>query len=206
MATDPKKKSKPSYLRPLTPREILRRAYKQAGALDALPKLRDRPSDVERLARAVGISEKVAQGLTFKEEQALEADLAIIAAGRISGTIPERLVAKWLLQQNVPYEGMGEAARLQRGFAFQVPLLGGRERSGGTVVDIYVSPDASRTEMGALVYPEGEYWHKMGDQPIKDKAKYEMLRAMGYEVHVMWDWEAETPGLLDAKMRQVLKL
>lgn len=200
------KKIEPYKIRKITPRDIQRMAYRQAGMLDMLPSIRDTPSDIERLLRAGGLSEKIAQGLTFQEQQELEADLSFIAAGKTSGTLPERLVAKWLVSHDFPYEGMGDANRLNRGFAFQVPLLGGRERNGGTVVDFVVSASASRTKQGLAIFPEGAYWHKQLENSIKDESKYQRLKAAGYEVMTLWDYEALEPGVLDEKMRAALKM
>jgi hypothetical protein len=189
-------------------RDIIREAYRKAGALDLLPKQRNTPSDLQRVLRAARITESLAVNLSEREQQELETDLSAIGimAGRVSGTLPERLVAKWLLGRNVPYEGMGNQARLSRGFAFQVPLLGGRDSRGGTVADIVVSPDASKTQNGLIIYPEGLHFHNRADSIAKDEAKYQQLRALGYEVTVLWDYQAENPGELDRIMREAMRV
>jgi hypothetical protein len=144
--------------------------------------------------------------ISFEEQQQLEADLALvgITAGRTSGTLPERLVAKWLLNNNYSYGGMGLNYNRSADFAFQVPLLGGKGVAGGTVVDIFVSPNASNTRFGTAVFPEGYYWHNLPNQALKDKTKYATLEMLGYKVVTMWDYETENFGLLDQKMRQIV--
>src|SRR5690349_19695775 len=90
-------KKKPAVPMPRKPskRDLIRKAWRAAGALDYLPKLRKSPSDLERILSAAHITEKIAKNLSYKEQSELEADLSAIGimAGRTSGTLPERLVA-----------------------------------------------------------------------------------------------------------------
>lgn len=185
-----------------TARDLERKIYRSAGLLDMLPKLRDVPTDLERALRSAGISGRIAQNLTQKEEAELEAAIGVIAAGKTSGTLPERLVAKWLLQRGFELEGVG--VPVTRGWGFQVPMLGGRDSRGGTVVDIFISPQASKTAKGVAIYPEGAYWHMRVGQFERDQVKYNQLTAMGIRVVTLWDYEAMQPGILDAKMREAI--
>jgi hypothetical protein len=192
----------PPRKRKLSKRDIERKIYGSAGLLDQLPRIRQASTDLERALRASGITGRIAQNLTQKEEQELEAAIGVIAAGRTSGTLPERLVAKWLLQRGYELEGVG--VPVSKGWGFQVPMLGGRDSRGGTVVDIFISPQASKTPKGVAIYPEGAYWHMKAAQFERDQIKYQKLVTMGLRVVTLWDYEAAQPGILDAKMREAV--
>lgn len=194
--------------RPPTPRDIIRQAYKSAGALQFMPRERQGSTDIQRILRATKLDERIAQGQTFAEQQQLEADLTIIAAGRTAGTLPERLVAKYLLDKGYSYGGMSYQYNPNSGgFGFQVPILGGRSNMQGTgsVADIYLPAAITTSARGVLVRVNGLYWHNQASAIGADEAKRVAAIAAGYQVLDISDVEVLNKGTLDLKMRQVLR-
>jgi hypothetical protein len=203
-----RKKSKPRPFRKVTRRDIERQIARQSGTLDQLKPIRNTPSDVERLAKAAGYGPGITSGLSTRELQQFEADLAFlgILPGRTAGTLPERLVAKYLLGRGLPYEGMGYSARLNQGWAFQLPTLGGRSGSGGgAVLDIAIAARASLSGKVVGVRVNGAYWHHLPGAPAHDAAQKRALERAGFQVADIWDYEAQVPGVLDARLREVLR-
>jgi hypothetical protein len=171
-------------------------------------KEKNQPKDIDRLVKAAGYGPGITRGLSARELQQFEADLSFlgILPGRIAGTLPERLVAKYLWGKGLPYEGMGYSARLSQGWAFQVPVLGGRSRDGqGAVLDIAISARASLSGKVVGTRVNGYYWHNLPGAPEHDERQKKQLEKAGYEVLDLWDYEIAQPGTLDAKMRSVLK-
>jgi hypothetical protein len=203
-----RKKAKPRLYRKITRRDVERQVARQTGTLDQLKPIRNTPSDVERLAKAAGYGKGITTGLSARELQQLEADLSSIGilAGRIQGTLPERLIAKYLLGRGLPYEGMGYSARLNQGWAFQLPTRGGRAGSGdGAVIDIAVAGRATFGGKALAIRANGLYWHTRPGAPAHDAAQKKALERQGWAVLDLWDYEAQSPGVLDAKLRPVLK-
>jgi hypothetical protein len=203
-----RKKAKPRPFRVKTKRDVVREVYRQAGILPQLKKLRNTPSDVKRLALEAGWDSRVIDSLSLREQQQLEADLSSIGIlpGRTAGTLPERLVAKYLLGRGLPYEGMGYNAHLYQGWAFQLPTIGGRSGSGGgAVLDIAIAAKASLTGKIVAGRVNGSYWHHLPGAPAHDAAQKRALERAGYTVLDIWDYEATSPGVLDARMREVLR-
>jgi hypothetical protein len=203
-----RKKAKPRLYRKVTRRDVERQVARQTGTLAQLKPIRNTPSDVERLAKAAGYGKGITTGLSARELQQLEADLSSIGIlpGRIQGTLPERLIAKYLLGRGLPYEGMGYSARLSQGWAFQVPTLGGRSGSGGgAVLDIAISARASLTGKVVAGRVNGSYWHHLPGAPAHDAAQKKALERAGFTVWDIYDYEVQTPGVLDARMREVLR-
>lgn len=203
------KKGKPArpkgvyVYRPITAREIIYEAFKQADALPYLPKLRKSESDLVKLLSAAHLSEKLAGNLTAKEQTALEADLSGLAAGVRSGTIPERLVAKWLEDNHMRYAGKGYSYAPQNGdWGFQVPLIGGRAGEG-TVADIFISPAASHTRQGRVIAVDGVYWHLRAFNEQRDASIQTRLISKGYKVAHITDIEV-LRGTLDQTMKQIM--
>lgn len=197
--------SRPS--RKVTRRDIERAALRQAGAWEYAKKLKEQPKDIERLLKAAGYGPGLAKGLSGSEAKQFEADLAFlgILPGRTAGTLPERLVAKYLWQKGLPYEGMGYSARPYRGWSFQVPLLGGRSGSGGgAVADIFLADRATFSGKPTAVRVNGLYWHTLPGAPAHDARQKQSLERAGYGVLDISDVEVETPGILDAMLRPVL--
>jgi hypothetical protein len=195
----------PQPPRRITKRALLRQAYRSAGALDSLPKLRNTPTDLERLLKAAHISERIAKNLSVREQQEFENDLSAlgIKAGRTAGTMPELAVGHWLLQNGYPYGGTSYSYN-GKGFGFQVPLVGGRGGSGGgTVADWFLGPDISHTDMGVAVFVDGLYWHNQPDQIVADTARRLKAKAQGYEVTVITDVEALKHGTLNDRMQKI---
>jgi hypothetical protein len=199
----------PHPKRKITRRDLLRKAWRSAKILQYLPKLRKTPSDLERVLTAAHLTEKLAKNLTFREQQQLEADLSAIGikAGRTSGTLPERLVAKWLLSHGVEYAGMGYEANPTKGFSFQLPLLGGRAGfGGGAVVDIFLSAAVSGTKQGVAVRVNGLYWHSQPATAARDEAQRLALVAAGYVVSDISDAEVLNRGTLDTRMKELIRI
>jgi hypothetical protein len=203
-----RKKAKPRLYRKITRRDVERQVARQTGTLDQLKPIRNTPSDVERLAKAAGYGPGITTGLSARELVQLEADLSSIGIlpGRIQGTLPERLIAKYLLGRGLAYEGMGYSARLSQGWAFQVPTLGGRAGSGGgAVIDIAVAGRATFGGKALAIRANGLYWHTRPGAPAHDAAQKKALERQGWAVVDIWDYEAQAPGVLDAKLRPLLK-
>ncbi len=89
--------------------------------------------------------------------------------------------------------------KLKTGYKYQVPVLGGRDVRGGTVVDfvVYTVP------LPTPVYAQGGYWH--GDAHKREKDQWMMRRiraALNYEVAEpveIWEGEAlDIPSAMQA--------
>jgi hypothetical protein len=205
-----RKKSKPRPFRKVTRRDIERQIARQSGTLDQLKPIRNTPSDVERLAKAAGYGPGITSGLSTRELQQFEADLAFlgILPGRTAGTLPERLVAKYLWGKGLPYEGASYSARPFIGWSFQVPLLGGRAGSGGgAVADILLANRATILGKTAVLRINGYYWHNLPGVPAKDKRQKDSLERAGYAVIDMLDIADILPGTgtIDRILRPILK-
>lgn len=203
-----KKKAAPRPFRKITKRDIERQALKQAGAWDYAKKLKEQPTDLEQLLKAGRFGPGIASGLSRQEQQQFEADLSFlgILPGRTAGTLPERLVAKYLWGKGLPYEGMGYSARLNQGWAFQYPTLGGRSNSGGgAVLDIAVSKTKTTDGKPLGIRANGSYWHHLPGAPQHDARQKADLERAGWTVLDLWDYEIEVPGVLDAKLRPALR-
>lgn len=83
-----------------------------------------------------------------------------IQAANPTRTILECVVEWWLRKQGLSY-------------AVQVPMLGGRAVSGGTVVDAIVWTDRSRA---VAIMAQGNYWHE-DPQSIRSDAAIKMRLA-----------------------------
>jgi very-short-patch-repair endonuclease len=51
----------------------------------------------------------------------------------------------------------------------------------------------------------GLYWHTRPGAPAHDAAQKRALERAGYTVLDIWDYEVTSPGVLDARMREVLR-
>lgn len=155
-----------------------------SGARDAYPFKKAHASDVERILSAVGASEKLANLLTDKESQLLEADLSYIGLhpGRTQLTLPERLILKWLLVNGYSFGGVApNITNPNADFFSQYPLGGGRTKSGGgNVADVYISANASKTKMGISLAIDGSYFHQQVATAARDNAQDLILRSKGY--------------------------
>jgi hypothetical protein len=96
-----------------------------------------------------------------------------------TGTLPERLVEKWLIHRQYPYQK-------------QLSLLGGNLRVGGGVVDFLVSYGPPP---GVAVRVQGDYWHTLTPRIAKDRIQYQRLIAKGYIVLDLWEGELYTAAL-----------
>lgn len=87
------------------------------------------------------------------------------------GTILERRVSWWLRQRHWEYQ-------------IQVPMLGGRLLSGGTVID-HVLPLAFPRPKA--LYEHGAYWHRSSahNTQAEDNRREPLLAALGYDVVIV---------------------
>ena len=93
----------------------------------------------------------------------------------VPGTLPERIVWKWLDDEGRLYEA-------------QYAELGGRWYAGGAVVD-FVLYDLGERPVALRV--QGDYWHGMGfpDRQARDDEQAMRLAAVGYVVVDLWEGE-----------------
>jgi len=93
----------------------------------------------------------------------------------VPGTLPERIVWKWLEDEGRLYEA-------------QYAELGGRWYAGGAVVD-FVLYDLGERPVALRV--QGDYWHGLGfpDRQARDDEQAIRLTARGYVVVDLWEGE-----------------
>lgn len=108
--------------------------------------------------------------------------LEVHAAQNVMGTLPERIIWKWLLALRVPFEA-------------QVRFFGGRQVKGGTVVDFVVWGISARP---AVLRVQGEYWHGPAkpSEAANDDAQAVRLRELGYIVVDLWESDIYRTALL----------
>ncbi len=89
------------------------------------------------------------------------------------GTLPERIVWKWLEDGGYQYE-------------YQLAAMGGRDVVGGAVLDFIVYDLAGRP---VAIRVQGEYWHSSAfpSRQARDDEQYYRLVAMGYAVVDLWE-------------------
>ncbi|NIP97510.1 MAG: hypothetical protein GWO24_30405 [Akkermansiaceae bacterium] len=93
----------------------------------------------------------------------------------VVGTLPERIVWKWLEDEERVYET-------------QLAELGGRFWVGGAVVDFVVYDLGARP---VALRVQGDYWHgpAQGGRQARDDEQAGRLQAMGYVVVDLWEGE-----------------
>jgi hypothetical protein len=106
------------------------------------------------------------------------------------GTLPERIILKWLMIHEVAFEA-------------QWAFGGGRRELGGAVIDFVVYGLADRPIALRVM---GEYWHgQQGpNHQARDDAQAARLRADGYLVVDLWEeaiYRAALGGWLDRLIR-----
>lgn len=112
----------------------------------------------------------------------------------VPGSLPERIVWKWLEDSGHLYE-------------VQQALFGGRRIAGGMVLDFYIYSIGGRP---IALRVQGEYWHgPLGPgKKSKDDIQAFRLRARGYLVVDLWERdiyrEALTGHLKRYIMRQII--
>jgi hypothetical protein len=91
----------------------------------------------------------------------------------VPGTLPERIVWKWLLDEDYLFET-------------QLAVAGGRMVIGGSVVDFVVYDIAGQP---VALRVQGDYWHgpKFPDRQARDDEQFWRLHQMGYKVVDLWE-------------------
>lgn len=98
----------------------------------------------------------------------------------VSGTLPERIVWRWL-----EYES-GWLYNVEYSYA------GGRRVAGGMVLDFYVYSLFPRV----VIRVQGEYWHHVrSGQRVKDDRAAQQLLQAGYRVIDLWELEIYAAAL-----------
>lgn len=201
---------KPRLPRAMTVRDVTRKIYADATKPPPTKVRQTRNSDVNVnlvIERQGKFALKITgPNYTFEEARKLEAFLKIIGAGKTAGTVPERLVAKWLVEHGYVYGGANSAADpYHSDWTFQQPLAGGRGGAGGgSVADIFITPRGSNTGMGVVVRVNGAHWHLPSANQIKDSVERLKLVTAGYRVEDIWDYSVLQPGALESKMQFIL--
>ena len=108
----------------------------------------------------------------------------------VEGTLPERIVWKWLDGEGLSY-------------APQYTEFGGRSTVGGAVIDFVVWGLAG---VPVAIRVQGGYWHgpAFHERTVDDLAQAERLRAQGYLVLDLWEqevYDAVLFGRLDDYIR-----
>ncbi len=117
--------------------------------------------------------------------------LELAALQNDTGTLPERIVEKWLIKEGLPYQK-------------QHAIGGGSLHVGGSVVDFIVPIG---TPPGVAVRVQGSFWHTLAPRVAKDRVQYQRLIAKGFRVATLWEhdiYEAVLQGFMDRYMRQNL--
>lgn len=99
----------------------------------------------------------------------------------VIGSLPERILWRWLELQRIPYEA-------------QVAMFGGRRVKGGLVVDFVAYGLAARP---VALRIQGEYWH--GQKPgeaAQDDAQAVRMRQAGLIVVDLWESDVYRTALL----------
>ena len=108
------------------------------------------------------------------------------AAGNVpTGTLPERIIANWLIGRGIPHQS-------------QSPILGGSLHIGGSIVD-FVLPTVGLPP-GLALRVQGSYWHSIFSRQAKDAMQRDRLTAQGYNTVDAWEdevYEAVLGGYLD---------
>lgn len=89
------------------------------------------------------------------------------------GTLPERIVWKWLLDHDYQFE-------------YQLAELGGRDVVGGSVIDFVVYGVGLKR---IVIRVMGTYWHgpKFPERQARDDEQFIRLHALGYAVCDLWE-------------------
>jgi len=130
------------------------------GELAKIPKLTDKPRRVRRIKAPL-------------QRRSDEDKLEAAALQGVPGTLPERIVWKWL--QDHDYRFITQGAE-----------FGGRMVIGGAVVDFVVYDIAGRAVALRVM---GDYWHgpSFPDRQARDDEHYHRLSQMGYLVIDLWE-------------------
>lgn len=138
------------------------------GEIAGIPSLGDMPKAPKRIkAEPIPLRPRIVDRGTERdllEEAALQG---------VVGTLPERIVWKWLIDR-------------QYRFIMQRSEFGGALVLGGAVVDFVVYDLAGQP---VALRVQGDYWHgpKFPDRQARDDEHYHRLTAMGYLVVDLWE-------------------
>lgn len=136
-----------------------------------------------RTPRAISSPEPMASGLRLRKVTDAEKLEAAAMQGQV-GTLPERIVWKWLEAEQYEYQ-------------FQLAELGGRDTAGGAVIDFVVYGVALAP---IVIRVMGDYWHgpQFPQTQAKDDEQYVRLHAMGYFVVDAWEHDIYEAVLKDS--------
>jgi hypothetical protein len=143
--------------------------------------------------------------MTEREEQVFVASFAGLKAGRTALTIPELTVIVWLMKANYSFGGVWPQITDQTAdFFSQYPVEGGRAVAGGAVVDVFISPQASKTTKGVALSIDGVYFHSKTATAARDTAQNLLLTTQGYKVARITDVDVLQKGVLDRFMTDLV--
>jgi hypothetical protein len=197
--------TKPAKYRQKTTKDYIREIYNQNDARVAYQFEKAHGTNAERLLRSIGITERLADTMTAREEQVFIASFAGLKAGRTALTIPELTVIVWLMKAHYSFGGVWPRITDQGAdFFSQYPVEGGRTRAGGAVVDVYISPMASKTVKGIAMSIDGVYYHSKTAVAGRDAPRTYLLTAQGYKVARIKDTEVLQKGPLDTFMMNLV--
>ena len=136
--------------------------------IKAIPKLTDEPKRERAIStERIPIRKRPVQW--GQKEDPLEK----AALQGVAGSLPERIVWKWLIDQDYLFEA-------------QRSEFGGRLVLGGAVVDFLVYDIAGRPVALRVM---GDYWHgpKFPERQARDDEQFYRLTARGYLVVDLWE-------------------
>jgi len=152
--------------------------------LDGLPDLTRRQQGITQIALR-----PETPGATETQVEMLER----AAVQGVEGTLPERIIWRWLESQGLMYEA-------------QYVTMGGRLTVGGAVIDFVVWGLSGQP---VAIRVQGGYWHgpTFHERTIEDQQQADRLRAQGYIVLDLWEqdiYDAVRFDRLDAYIRNEL--
>jgi hypothetical protein len=100
----------------------------------------------------------------------------------VRGSVHERILYRALVERNVY-------------FTFQPSVEGGRLELGGLVAD-FILPHRGRWP-GTVVPVNGSIWHTGKFAVVRDQQNEARLKALGFYVEPIWDWEIEEEYIFD---------
>lgn len=141
--------------------------------LGSLGKLKDLP-ELEQPAKVRAPSAELIHLRTYAVRYAPKVNLLEAAAFPSAvGTLPERIVWKWLDDHDHLY-------------TYQLAEMGGRDVAGGAVIDFTVYDLAAQP---VTIRVQGDYWHgsQFPERQARDDEQATRLRQMGYIVLDLWE-------------------
>jgi very-short-patch-repair endonuclease len=102
---------------------------------------------------------------------------------QVYGSIWERIIYKALVERRIEFD-------------FQSSFQGGRRELGGLAADFVMM------DRPVIINPLGQMWHKGTANEVRDAVQNDLLRGMGYEVLMIWDYEIEPEPAFEDWMRR----